>query len=337
MLRGWSRAARVVLAVAVAVGAALAAAIAVLAAGNHGPASRVDVAAGGPWAAPYLYLGASGPDAAQVMKATGIRRFTVAFVVSGGACDPVWDGGDRLASGAADAAIRGIRAAGGEVAVSFGGMGGAKLGLTCSSPKALAGAYQKVIAAYRLRAIDVDVEDAEITSAAARQRVVSALALLRREDPGLWISVTIGAEPSGPDAAGRDLISRAAAAGLRVNAWTIMPFDFSTPATDMGRATVQAAEGLKTVLMGAYGEPAPAAYRAMGISSMNGRTDAGEAVTVSDFQAIVRYAGAHHLARLAFWSVNRDRPCAPGTGTDSCGGIAQAPYAFTRITAGYRG
>jgi chitinase len=271
------------------------------------------------------------------MRATGIRRFTVAFVVSDGACNPVWDGGDRLASGAADAAIGGIRTAGGEVAVSFGGMGGAKLGLTCSSPEALAGAYQKVIAAYRLPAIDVDVEDAEVASAAVRQRVVSALALLRRGSPGLWISVTIGTEPSGPDAAGRDLISRAAAAGLRVNAWTIMPFDFAAPVADMGRASVLAAEGLKAVLMSAYREPAAAAYQTMGISSMNGRTDTGETVTESDFQAIVRYAREHHLARLAFWSVNRDRPCTPGAAADSCSGIAQAPDAFTRVIAGYRG
>jgi chitinase len=337
MTRGQSRAARVVLLSALAASVALAAAVVALTAGNGGLPNRGDGAAGGPWAAPYLYLGANGPPAAEVMKATGVRRFTVAFVVSDGTCNPVWDGGDRLTGGAADAAIRGIRAAGGEVAVSFGGMGGPKLGVTCSSPEALAGAYQKAIAAYRLRAVDMDLEDTEIGSPAVRQRVVTALALLRRRDPGLWISVTIGAEPGGPDAAGRDLISRAAAAGLRVNAWTIMPFDFPAPMADMGRASVQAAEGLKNALMGAYREPAEAAYQTMGISSMNGRTDTGETVTASDFQAIVRYARAHHLARLAFWSVNRDRQCAPGAAADSCSGIAQAPYAFTRVIAGYRG
>src|SRR5271165_5833367 len=34
--------------------------------------------ASGPWIAPYDYLAAGGPSPAQVMKATGIRRFTLA-------------------------------------------------------------------------------------------------------------------------------------------------------------------------------------------------------------------------------------------------------------------
>lgn len=338
MLKGRRRIGRAAVTSAVAVGAVLAAVIAFLAVGNAGPASQGDspAPAGGLWAAPYLYLG-GGTSAAQVMKATGIRHFTLAFVVSGGGCDPVWDGDGGLAGGAADATIGAIRAAGGDVAVSFGGMGGTKLGVACSSPEALAGAYRKVITAYRLRAIDLDAEDTEISSAPVRQRLVDALALLRRGDPGLWISVTIGAEPDGPDAAGRDLIGRAAAAGLRVNAWTIMPFDFAAKVPDMGRASVQAAEALKTELMSAYHEPASAAYHAMGISSMNGRTDTGETIRVADFQVMLRYAQARQLARFTFWSVNRDRPCLPGASADSCSGIAQEPYAFTRIIAGYHG
>ena len=75
-------------------------------------------------------------------------------------------------------------------------MGGTKLAVTCSSPEALAGAYQKVVSAYRLRAIDLDVEDTEIGSAVVRQRILSALIILRRQDPGLMISITIGAAPS---------------------------------------------------------------------------------------------------------------------------------------------
>src|SRR5580704_10390359 len=78
----------------------------------------------------------------EVMKTTDIRRFTLAFIVSDGACQPVWDNGDPLTGASEEAAIRGIRAAGGEVTVSLGGNGGTKLGLTCTSPEALAGVYQ---------------------------------------------------------------------------------------------------------------------------------------------------------------------------------------------------
>lgn len=293
--------------------------------------------ASGPWIGPYDYLAAGGQSPAQVMKATGIRRFTLAFVVSDGACQPVWDNGDPLTGAAEEAAIGGIRSAGGEAAVAFGGMGGTKLGLTCTSAQALAGVYQQVISAYRLPSIDLDIEDTELYSTAARQRIIGALAIVRQRDPGLLISVTIPTGPGGPDYAGQDLINRAAASGLRVDAWTIMPFDFGVPVSNMAQTSVQAAEGLKNDLMSAYHESASAAYRTMGISSMNGRTDAGELVSVADFQVMLRYVLAHHLARFAFWSVNRDLPCTSGGESNTCSGIAQEPYAFTRISASYSG
>jgi hypothetical protein len=271
------------------------------------------------------------------MKATGIRRFTLAFVVSDGGCQPVWDNGDPVDGASEEAAIRGIRSAGGEVTVSFGGNGGTKLGLTCDSPEALAGVYQQVISAYRLPAIDVDIEDIEIGSAAARQRIIGALAIVRQRDPGLMISVTIAADSSGPESGGQALITEAAASGLPIDAWTVMPFDFAGPGTDMAQASVQAAEGLKNDLMSAYHESASAAYRTMGISSMNGVTDTGEQVSAADFQVMLRYVLAHHLARFSFWSVNRDMPCTAGSDSNTCSGIAQKPYAYTKISVSYSG
>jgi chitinase len=211
-------------------------------------------------------------------------------------------------------------------------MGGTKLGLTCTSPEALASVYQQVISAYRLPAIDLDIEDTELYSDAARQRIIGALAIVRQRNPGLMISVTIPTGPGGPDYAGQDLINRAAASGLRVDAWTIMPFDFGVSVGNMAQASIQSAEGLKNDLMSAYHESASAAYRTMGISSMNGRTDVGELISVTDFQVILRYVVAHHLARFAFWSLNRDLPCTAGSDSNTCSGIAQAPYAFTRIS-----
>jgi chitinase len=335
MLNVRRRGALVLLLSVAAAGAALATVIAVLTAGNTAQVNPAQPS--GPWAAPYYYLGVNGPPPSQIMAATGIRRFTLAFIQSDGSCSPAWQGKDPLTGGPEQAAIRSIRAAGGDVAVSFGGSLGTKLGVICATPTALAAAYQKVIDAYHLRSIDLDVEGTEINDAAVRQRIISALVILRRRDPGLMISVTIAAEPTGPDAAGRDLIMRAAADGLRVDAWTIMPFDFSASVPSMGRASVQAAEALRNDLMSAYHESASAAYHTMGISSMNGRTDTGEIVRVADFQTILTYAQAHHLARLAFWSVNRDRPCAPGSTADSCSGIDQVRYAFTSIIARYRG
>jgi hypothetical protein len=72
---------------------------------------------------------------------------------------------------------------------------------------------------------------------------------------------------------------------------------------------------------------------------MNGKTDnVGEQVNLADFRTMLGYAQQHHLARLTFWSVNRDRACGGGTTTgDSCSGVAQQQYDYTRVNAQYLG
>jgi len=80
-----------------------------------------------------------------------------------------------------------------------------------------------------------------------------------------------------------------AAAGSPVDVWTIMPFDFG--GGNMAQSTQSAAEGLKSQLMSAFGWSADTAYRHLGISSMNGKTDeSDETVTLSDFRTILTYA-----------------------------------------------
>src|ERR1700754_2487477 len=108
-------------------------------------------------AAPYLFMGwGDPPSPASVMSATGVRSFPMAFVLSGGGCSPAWDSSRPLKGGVDEQAINEIRASGGDVVPSFGGWSRNKLGPNCSTPAERAGAYQQVIAAYGLSAIDID-------------------------------------------------------------------------------------------------------------------------------------------------------------------------------------
>jgi chitinase len=53
---------------------------------------------------------------------------------------------------------------------------------------------------------------------------------------------------------------------------------------------------------------------------------------------MLAFAQLHHLARLTFWAVNRDRQCAGSqTPGEDCSGITQTPYAFTDVIAEYHG
>jgi hypothetical protein len=187
-----------------------------------------------------------------------------------------------------------------------------------------------VIDAYSLKAIDVDIEHTEYTNKKVRAKVVQALALVHAARPDVEISITFGTTPSGPDAAGISMITTAAALGFLPNSWTIMPFDFGPPPTNMGDASTSAAQGLAQQIANAYGISLDEAYRHAGISSMNGLTDdKNVTVTTTDFQTMLAFAQLHHLARFTFWSVNRDRPCArPATkAADDHAGIAVF-YAF---------
>ncbi|HXD53163.1 MAG TPA: chitinase [Solirubrobacteraceae bacterium] len=291
-------------------------------------------------ASPYEYLGWGNPQPpASVIEATGVGDLTMAFVLSKGKCDPEWDGHRPLLGGVDQHAIEAVRAAGGDVVVSFGGWSGKKLGSSCKTPTALAGAYQKVIEAYSLSAIDVDIEHGEMANKKTRMRVAEALLATQRANPGLEISVTMGTAEAGPEKDALSLIADAKAIGFQPTVWTLMPFDFGKPATDMGHASIRAVEGLAADLVAAYGLSTAAAYEHSGISSMNGETDeASETVSQGDFQTMLTFAAAHHLGRMSFWAVNRDRPCqAERAPEEECSGIAQTPFAFTEALAGYHG
>ncbi|SBT50578.1 cellulose binding domain-containing protein [Micromonospora narathiwatensis] len=287
-------------------------------------------------AAPYLYPGWGDPPApSTVMSATGVKWFTIAFVLSGGGCTPAWDGSGPLTGGAHANTIAAIRAAGGDVIPSFGGWSGNKLGPNCSSASALAGAYQQVINAYGLKAIDIDIENTdEFENEAVQDRILGALKIVKQNNPGIKTIVTIGTSTTGPSWWGTRLINQAAALGANIDVFTIMPFDFGGGA-NMYQNTVNAAEGLKNALKTAFGWSDATAYAHMGISGMNGLSDQQELTSPATWTQIRDWAKARGLARFTFWSVNRDRACPGGGVVSNCSGIAQNTWEFTSITAKY--
>ncbi|WP_405975059.1 carbohydrate binding domain-containing protein [Streptomyces sp. NBC_00988] len=289
-------------------------------------------------AAPYLYEGwGDPPSPSTVMSATGIKWFTMAFVLDSGGCTPSWDGSRALTGGVDQTAINQIRAAGGDVVPSFGGWQGSKLGANCSSASALAGALQKVITAYGLKAIDMDIENTdEFENEAVQAKILTALKTVKANNPGLRTIVTFGTSTTGPTYYGNRLIEQAQSLNANIDVFTIMPFDFGG-GSDMYGNTVAAAEGLKTKLKSTFGWDDATAYSHIGISGMNGLSDQSETTTPAIWTSIRDWSNSHHIARLAFWSVNRDRGCAGGGVVSNCSGISQNTWQFTSITAGFTG
>ncbi|WP_213013471.1 ricin-type beta-trefoil lectin domain protein [Paractinoplanes toevensis] len=303
------------------------------------PPTTTPPSTGGPGikaVAPYYYTGwGNPPNLTTVTQTTGVKWFTMAFMLNSGNCDPKWDGSRALTGGADQTAINTIRANGGDVVISFGGAAGPWLEHTCTSAAALAAAYQKVINAYGLKAIDIDIEGTPYNTAADQQKTVDALKTIKANNPGITTYITLGSYTTGPDAS---LINRAAAAGLVVDGWGIMTFDWGSTGNNQGALTIQAADGLKNRLKTAYGWSDAEAYKHVGISSMNGITDENAVVTLADMQTITAYAQQHTIARLTFWSLNRDRQCSGGyPNDDTCSGVSQSAYQFTKIIGAYKG
>ncbi|WP_425266111.1 cellulose binding domain-containing protein [Amycolatopsis regifaucium] len=286
--------------------------------------------------APYLYLGwGSPPNPQTVMNATGIKWFTMAFILSSGGCNPAWDGSRPLQGGVDANAIAQIKAAGGQIVPSFGGWSGNKLGPNCSTPEALAGAYQKVIDAYGLKAIDIDIENTdEFENAVVQDRVLNALKIVKANNPGIQTILTFGTTTSGPNSWGQRLIDQSKALNAGIDVYTIMPFDFGGGA-DMYGNTISAANGLRDKLKSTFGWNDATAYGHLGISGMNGLSDQRELTSLDTWTRITNWAKTNKIARLAFWSTNRDRGCPNGGVAENCSGIAQNDWDFTRITAGF--
>ncbi|MEV5560519.1 carbohydrate-binding protein [Nonomuraea wenchangensis] len=285
--------------------------------------------------APYLYMGwGNPPNPGTVMDATGVKSFTMAFILSSGGCTPAWDGNRALTGGADQQAINTIKSKGGSVQISFGGWQGNKLGPNCGSPEAFAGAVQQVINAVGPAVVDFDIENTdEFENYTVQDRILNGIKIIKANNPNVKAVVTFGTTTTGPNSHGVRLINQARALGVPIDNFTIMPFDFGS--SNIYQDTVNASEGLKNALKNAYGWTDAQAYAHMGISGMNGLSDQQELTTTAAWTQIRDWAKSKGLTRLAYWAVNRDRGCPGGGVTSNCSGISQSDWDFTRITAGF--
>ncbi len=293
-------------------------------------------------AAPYLMpLDNNPPNPVDVMNATGLKAFQLAFVLApnGGGCTPTWGGTAAVSSDTAVAStINSIRSAGGDVSVSIGGYGGTKLGQTCGTPAATAAAYQQVITKYGLHAMDFDLEEPEYENTAAVANEVGAAQILQQNNPGLYISITTPGTAAGTGWFGTQMLDQAKTDGFTPNNFSIMPFDggFNGAASQ-----ISALQAFNTLLMNTFGWSSATAYAHEGISMMNGRSDSGEYFYQADFQSVLDFATSHGLARYTNWSVNRDRQCTPadnnGQTSGVCSSVTQGAWDFTKYSVTFAG
>ncbi|MET8688986.1 chitinase [Streptomyces sp. NPDC004732] len=280
-------------------------------------------------------------DLLDTAEKTGVKEFNLAFITSGGGCEPLWGGTTGLGDDKVAAQIGDLRAKGGDVRVSFGGAAGSELGLKCDSADALAKAYGKVVDAYELTKVDFDIEGAALPDTAANTRRSQAIAQLQKEHPDLNVSFTLPVMPEGLTQPGVDLLANAKENGVQVDAVNIMAMDYGPSYSgDMGKYAIDAATATQQQIKGALGLSDEAAWQAVAVTPMIGVNDVTtEVFKVDDATELVKFAEEKDLGWLSMWSSTRDKACEGGSGGGAspvCSSIEQEPLAFTKAFGAYK-
>ncbi|WP_371482515.1 carbohydrate binding domain-containing protein [Kitasatospora sp. NBC_00315] len=288
-------------------------------------------------AAPYVDMGAWPTPSLPAMATAGnLRSFTMGFVTGVG-CKASWFNAYDPRTGWARDQVDALRAAGGDVKVSFGGAGGTELAAACTTVDSLFTEYDAVVRAYNLRYVDFDIEGAAIADTASNNRRAAALARLQAAHPGLKVSFTLPVLPEGLTADGVAVVRSARDAGVDVNLVNVMAMDYYRTGADYGDAAVQAAQSTYTQLKSLYPAKSDAQlWAAVGVTPMIGENDDHQIYDQADARQLVAFAKQHHLGVLAFWDATRDANACTGA-LYKCTNIAQQPYEFSKIVAQYTG
>ena len=295
--------------------------------------------------APYIDLGLTASwQLLTIQQQSGIKVFTLGFVVGNGGCTPTWGGvgatvaNDTLPNGTTILSlVQGVRAAGGDVIISFGGASGTELALGCTTVSSLQAAYQSVLNKYSVNSstpvrLDFDIEGGAITDQASVNRRNQALVGLKNANPNLVISYTLPVLPTGLVASGVNMLNSIKASGLNVNVINIMAMDYGSANDNggqMGLSATQAATNTRNQVLAA------GLTASIGVTPMIGINDVNtEIFQLSDATMLLNFANANsYISRLSMWSVSRDNGSCPNQGFASpvCSGITQSNWAFSNI------
>lgn len=301
------------------------------------PAEKTRGAWGPKAIAPYCDVCAyPTPDLVATMKESGLKYFTMAFITAGPSGDPAWGGIVPLSSQLMLDQVRAIRAAGGDVCVSFGGANGVELAQAIKSVPDLVKAYSKVIDLYSLRRVDFDIEGGAVAEQASVSRRNKALKLLAQKYPGLQITYCLPVLPTGLTADGETLVRDARKEGVPVHSFHAMSMDYgdsAAPAPDgrMGRYAIQSAEAVRAQALAA-GFPDPK----IGVIPMIGHNDVlSEYFRIADARQLRdSFLKTPWMTYLGWWSTNRDRPGKGNGANPFDSGIDQRPWDFAKTFLG---
>jgi chitinase len=297
----------------------------------------------------------------QLPSANPVSSVYLAFVVSDTeeACTPSWGTFYTLDSAESglnlDARTAQLRSQGGSVAISYGGQANTELAVDCTDPEKLQQAYLEPIKRYHAKAIDLDIEGANLADTAANARRATAIAAvqkeLKAEKKPVQVWMTLPVSSHGLTAEGIAAVQAMLKAKVELAGVNAMTMDFGPGegaekdmlgtienSLDATQAQVQAmwrAAGLPSSAGAAWGH--------VGATPMLGVNDVtSQRFTTKDAHELAKFVAARGIPRVSAWSLNRDSQCGGafakvGELSNTCSGVEQQPLEFTHIFSKLRG
>lgn len=317
-------------------------------AGSSAQSSAVSVTTGtgsggggtGTLFAPYIDMSLT-PDEqiVSIQQQSGIKAFTLAFLVSSNGCSIGWGGlggslpTDTLPNGTSiQSLVQTLQANGVQIIISFGGANGSEPALQCTNVASLQAAYQSVIDRYHVTILDFDIEGGAVSDQASITRRDQALKALKAANPGLVISYTLPVLPTGLIASGVNILNSVKSDGLALDVVNVMAMDYGSAVDNgaqMGLDATNAASATEAQIAAA------GLTSAIGVTPMIGVNDTNtEVFSLADAQTLLNFAKSNsYIQRLAIWSVARDNGGCAGQGyaSPTCSGVSESNYGFSAI------
>jgi len=263
------------------------------------------------------------------VKPAKLKMITWAFAT--GACGSENWGGLQ-ASAVASANIQNFVNAGTKYIVSTGGAAGS---FTCASDADFE-TFVNRYASSSLAGIDFDIEAGQ--SSADIDNLVTRVKNSQSKHPGLRWSFTLatlgGNSPQSLGSMGVTVMNSIKSHGLTGYIINLMAMDYgsaiasnctlnSSGKCDMGKSAIQSAVNLHNY----WGVP----YSQIEITPMIGGNDAtDETFSIADVTTLSNWVKANGASGIHFWSLDRDKDCAPGYASATCNSYGSAgTWGFT--------
>ncbi|MGL4773910.1 MAG: glycosyl hydrolase family 18 protein [Clostridium sp.] len=283
----------------------------------------------------------------KIVEDTGVKFFNLGFIqatsgISDGKVNWGWGGfsslneknpNDTQYQGIKQA-IKDVRALGGDVAISLGGLNGTAIWEVTQDVDVLYNTYKEIVTGYGLTKLDLDIEGSSATNKA--YNVANAKAIKKIQDEtGVEVALTLAVLPSGLTKVQLDVLEAYLSEGVDVDLVNIMTMCYGDatllPGENYGTASLRAVDSTKDQVKDYFKKYANTeltdaeAYRKIGTTvSVGFEGEAHPIFTKEWTDLVVDHAIEKGIGMTSMWSINRDSMAQANKGI-------YAPYEHTNL------